>query len=174
MCKEMACCVMFLYCFVLSGACGAQDIVTQVLGCTNDPCIVRVNNGGAVDLFERAAEAIAQGARSRVVIDGPCASACTILIDRVRDKVCLSERARLHFHKGTEYILTWYNMPVIFGFGISAEEKRYGPFSAAILFDPEYSPTLMRWIRAIGGLPKDGGFVVMPDQLARMIWRSCT
>lgn len=174
MTKNMACCVMFLCCSVLS-AYGAEDIVTRVLGCPNDPCIVRVNDGGDVDLFEQAAAVIARGARSRIVIDGPCASACTILVDKVVDKVCLTERAQLYFHKGTEYsiTITSYILPT-FGFGINAKEVRHESFYVPTLFEPDYSPTVTRWIRAIGGLPKNGEFVIMPDQLARKIWRSCT
>lgn len=174
MIKRMACGVVFL-CYAVVSAYGAEDIVARVLGCSNDPCIVRNNDGGLVDLFEQAATAINSGARAHIVIDGPCASACTILIDKVADKVCLTKWAQLHFHKGTEYSITiTLYAPPTFGFGISAKEVRHESFYVPTLFDPDYSPAVMRWIRAIGGLPKDGSFVVMPDQLARRIWRSCT
>ncbi len=50
--------------------------------------------GPFLDLFERVRES-----GERVVIDGPCLSACTLVLDVVpNDRICVTRRAVLGFH----------------------------------------------------------------------------
>jgi hypothetical protein len=143
------------------------DIVQDVLGCPGDPCVVTFNPGGSLREFEEAAEAIRNGARSLVVVDGMCASACTILLDRIPDKVCLTQMAQLRFHKGTRYVLKWIN------YTLWDTTATWGPYSARELIDIEYAPKAETWIRSVGGLPKDGSTITMPSEIAETIWHSC-
>lgn len=62
------------------------------------PCVIEFNPGGAIDLFSaQAREILAE--HTRVIIDGPCLSACTLLVDIARDNVCLTSRALLGYHQ---------------------------------------------------------------------------
>jgi len=50
--------------------------------------------GPFLDLFERV-----RASGERVVIDGPCLSACTLVLDMVpNDRICVTRRAILGFH----------------------------------------------------------------------------
>ena len=70
-----------------------------MLGCTGDPCVVSYNPGGEIGAFKAAASEIKRTGR-RVVIDGPCLSACAILADQARARVCVTGNAKFGFHKG--------------------------------------------------------------------------
>lgn len=63
---------------------------------TNDP-------GGEVSSYvQRFQELRASG--ERIVIDGPCLSACTLLTGIIpRDRVCVTSRAELGFHAASYY-----------------------------------------------------------------------
>ena len=54
------------------------DTVSEVLGCEGDPCVVKFNPGGEIGSFKAAARELKRSGR-RVVIDGPCLSACFCL-----------------------------------------------------------------------------------------------
>jgi hypothetical protein len=59
--------------------------------------------GGEVSSFIRKFEQI-RDSGERVVIDGPCLSACTLLTGIVpRDHICVTERAVLGFHAASYY-----------------------------------------------------------------------
>ena len=54
--------------------------------------------GGDLGLYQVKAQ-VAREMNLKVVIDGVCASACTLLIGLPSSQVCVTDRARLHFHK---------------------------------------------------------------------------
>jgi hypothetical protein len=57
--------------------------------------------GGVIGTFMEKYNAIDQ-AGGRVVIDGPCISACTLVVGLIApDRVCATPRARLAFHSAT-------------------------------------------------------------------------
>jgi hypothetical protein len=63
---------------------------------TNDP-------GGEVSSYVQKFQQI-RASGERVVIDGPCLSACTLLTGIVpRDRVCVTSRAELGFHAASYY-----------------------------------------------------------------------
>src|SRR5579863_4470173 len=63
---------------------------------TNDP-------GGEVSSYVQKFQQI-RASGERVVIDGPCLSACTLLTGIVpRDRVCITQRAMLGFHAASYY-----------------------------------------------------------------------
>lgn len=144
------------------------DIVEEVLGCKSDPCVVTYSPGGTIVRFVEAAEAIYNGARTQVVINGTCKSACTILIDLIPDKVCLTVWAQLYFHRGMRPMVKWADVPVL-GSMVQVPVMIGG----IEYFTPNYSPDVMAWIRYIGGLPEDGAFVEMPAVIAHTLWSTC-
>lgn len=144
------------------------DVVEEVLGCKGDPCVVTYNPGGSVVRFYEAAQAIHNGARKRVIVDGACKSACTILIDLIPDQVCLTVWAQLYFHQGTRPVVKWMDVPVLGT--LTQIPIMVGEMER---FTPSYSPVVMWWINQIGGLPKDGKFVEMPAGIAHSLWQTC-
>ena len=59
--------------------------------------------GGEVSSYVQKFEQI-RAAGDRVVIDGPCLSACTLLTGIIpRDRVCVTSRAALGFHAASYY-----------------------------------------------------------------------
>ena len=54
--------------------------------------------GGAVDAYLAAFARVRQSGE-RVVIDGPCLSACTLVLTTIpRSRICVTRRAVLGFH----------------------------------------------------------------------------
>ena len=131
------------------------DVVSEVLGCTGDPCVVTYNPGGEVGAFKAAAREINRTGR-RVVIDGPCLSACAILADQARGRVCVTSNAKFGFHKG--YVL---QVPV--AGGQARLVKR---------FNPSHSGDIASWVKKNGGYPSRG-YRLMRTNVAKKIWRSC-
>ncbi len=129
------------------------DIVEDVLGCPGDPCIIKRSPGGEVFRFEAAIAAIQSGARKHIVIDGICASACVRVPTELPRRTCLTEHARLLFHRGTQE----------FYFLIFKWEERYVPV---------YSGRVETWKRSVK-LPEDGSPVEMPWTIAKTIWPRC-
>jgi len=134
------------------------DFVARVLKCDGDPCVVRNSPGGWVADFEHAAHAIRNGARSRIIINGKCESACVLLADIARAKVCTTSRARFGFHKYGEAV------------GI-----RNGKFIVGkhTLYDPPHSRDIDRIVRANGGYPRKGMKTLSRSKFAH-IWRKCS
>lgn len=141
---------------VLAAAHNAHaDAVSDVLGCQGDPCVVSFNAGGEMGSFKAAARELKRSGR-RVVIDGPCLSACAILADEARGQVCVTSKARFGFHKG--YVLQ--------------QPTAGGPFRLVKRFNPSHSRDIAGWVKRNGGYPSRG-FKVMGARAAKHIWRSC-
>lgn len=140
-------------------ACSPQaataDAVRSALHCKQDPCVVKNSPGGELGQFESAAAELKSTGR-RVVIDGPCYSACAILADKARDNVCVTKRARFGFHQG--YVV--------------GQLKIGGPVKLLGRFTPSHSSDIARWVSQNGGYPKKG-FRVMRNGAAGKIWRRC-
>jgi hypothetical protein len=74
----------------------APSVALAEIRITGDP-------GGEVTSYIRRFEA-ARASGERIVIDGPCLSACTLLTGIVpRDHVCVTQRAVLGFHAASYY-----------------------------------------------------------------------
>ncbi len=77
-------------------------------------------------------------AGERVMIDGSCFSACTMVTALVpRDKICITERAMLGFHAG------WFEN--------KAGERVTSPTGTRVLYEM-YPPIIRNWIARRGGL----------------------
>lgn len=66
-----------------------------------DDCIVHIAEGGLILDHLEVAERY-ENDRIRIVVDGYCASACTLLVDQLHQVglACLTENARLVYHQG--------------------------------------------------------------------------
>src|SRR5271165_1936444 len=71
-----------------------------VLGAVSPAAAVRIDGdpGGRIDQYLSRFEAL-RGTGERVVVDGPCNSACTLLLGKLpRSQICVTNRASLGFH----------------------------------------------------------------------------
>lgn len=64
----------------------------------SSPCVIHDSGGGGIDFFEAQGRQLLAD-KTPVIIDGPCLSACTILVDITREFVCLTPNAILGYHK---------------------------------------------------------------------------
>lgn len=131
------------------------DTVKTALGCSGNPCVIKRNPGGEISAFEAAAREIKSSGR-RVVVDGPCYSACAILADIARGNVCVTSRAKFGFHQG--YVV--------------GRVKVGGPLKLIGRFKPTHSTDIDRWVAKNGGFPRKG-FRIMGVKQARKIWKRC-
>lgn len=118
-----------------------------------DPCIIKENMGGSADAFLFAAREILAGARSQVVVDGYCASACAYFADKARPRVCVTKNAVFAFHQGTLELrdITEQNDPRLI---------------------VVHSPDIEQWVKKRGGYPADG-FLEMTFRDAKRLWPPC-
>lgn len=144
-----------LACFVGTAR---ADVVTQVLGCVEDPCVVTENLGGIVQFFAQATDAINNGARKKIVIDGFCASACVLLADLARSHVCVTGRALFGFHKYAKVI------------GFSSTGALF--LDGTTAFDPPHSTDIDRVVRNYGGYPLYE-FKIIPATAFGNVWSRC-
>jgi hypothetical protein len=89
--------------------------------------------GPFLDLFERVRDS-----GERVVIDGPCLSACTLVLSMVpNDRICVTRRAVLGFHAARS---------------IDRRGRMYAEPEASELVLEAYPGPVRGWIRHHGGL----------------------
>ena len=89
--------------------------------------------GPFLDLFERV-----RASGERVVIDGPCLSACTLVLDMVPDdRICVTRRAVLGFHAARS---------------VDRKGRFYAEPEATELVLQAYPAAVRGWIRRRGGL----------------------
>src|SRR5438132_9373906 len=89
--------------------------------------------GPFLDLFERV-----RNSGERVVIDGPCLSACTLVLSMVpSDRICVTRRAILGFHGARS---------------IDRRGKMYAEPEASEVVLEAYPAPVRSWIRHRGGL----------------------
>jgi hypothetical protein len=97
------------------------------------------DHGGLVDEY-KAKYAIIRDRGDRVVIDGICNSACTLVLGIVPlNRVCVTPRASLGFH------LAYYDRSLTFGTKVTS----YAGTADLVSYYPE---TVKEWIRQQGGL----------------------
>jgi hypothetical protein len=134
--------------------------VDVMLGCRdNGPvCIInKPNGGGAVWKFEQAADEVLSDAKTAVIIDTDCYSACAIFADEAREKVYITKRARFFFHKT-----------------FMTQTEQVSGITQVIrtdFQDPPRSADIDRWVhlKNPAGYPIDG-FVEMTNEEAAVFW----
>ena len=99
--------------------------------------VIRQDPGGRIGSYlEAAARIRAHG--QRVVVDGPCLSACTLIIAAVpRENVCVTPRAMLGFHAAWSHGMDGRRVPNWMG-------------TQALMAN--YPENVRRWIARKGGL----------------------
>jgi hypothetical protein len=96
------------------------------------------DGGGQVTAYLRRFRAV-RDSGERVIIDGPCMSACTLLLAMVpRDRICVTSRAVLGFHAAS-----YYN---------DASHTLVPTRSGSRLVTKLYPPRIQAWIEQHGGL----------------------
>lgn len=99
--------------------------------------VIRADAGGRIGDYLDMFESVRQSGR-RVMIDGPCMSACTLVVSVVpRSRICVTRRAVLGFHAA------WRPD--------TAGRPRRHPEATQLMMDT-YPPAIRRWIRRRGGL----------------------
>ena len=94
--------------------------------------------GGAVDAYLAAFARVRQSGE-RVVIDGPCLSACTLVLSTIpRNRICVTRRAVLGFHAPR-----WY-------YPGTGQTMRASKATRAVT--ASYPPAVRAWIKKRGGL----------------------
>ncbi len=100
---------------------------------------IRGDAGGQIGPYLEAMVAI-RGSGERVIIDGPCLSACTMLLGVIpRERICVTPRARLGFHAA------WH--PGKKGRPVTSRE-------ATRLLMAIYPQHVRSWIHSRGGLSR--------------------
>ncbi len=119
----------------------------------SSPCIIEFSPGGVMDLFAAEGRQLAAD-HTLVIVDGPCISACTILVDFARANVCLTHNAILGYHQ--------WSMDTEGG-------TKHGDVSYL-------TPGLDAYLKARGGLPytPDTGHILLLNFAeARQFYRAC-
>jgi hypothetical protein len=115
---------------VLAGISIDVSSASAAMRITDDP-------GGRIVTYMRKFASLRESGE-RVIIDGTCASACTIVLGAVpRERICITPRARLGFHAAWE-------------FG-QAGRPVTNPMATRFLL-AMYPPSVRSWIRRRGGL----------------------
>jgi hypothetical protein len=97
------------------------------------------DTGGYIDQYKTKYERI-RDRGGRVVIDGVCNSACTMVLGIVpRERICVTPRASLGFHKA------YYDPDITFGIKVTSQEETSELMSV-------YPPEVKEWLKRRGGL----------------------
>ena len=119
-------------------------IVISLLSATAAQAELRItrDTGGRVEAYKARYEQV-RASGKRVVIDGVCNSACTLVLGIVpRDRICVTPRASLGFHEA------YYDTSHTFGIKVTSAEGTSELMSA-------YPPDVKAWIARNGGLTAD-------------------
>ncbi|WJR77580.1 hypothetical protein [Bradyrhizobium sp. NP1] len=108
--------------------------------------------GPFLDLFEQI-----RNSGERVVIDGPCMSACTLVLSMVpSDRICVTRRAALGFHAARS---------------IDRRGRSYAEPEASDLVLQAYPEPVRNWISRRGGLTSR--LLVLRGRELAAIYHSC-
>ena len=118
---------------------------------------VRIANdvGGRIDRYLDGYEKLGASGKM-VIIDGLCASACTIVLAMVpREKICVTPNANLAFHAAWDF----------------GAHRRITNFEATRMLFTMYPVQVQRWIARHGGLtPRT---IVLRGKRLHAMYRSC-
>jgi hypothetical protein len=118
-----------------------RTIFLAALGCSLTPAHADIrilaSPGGEVGPFLQLFERV-RASGERVVIDGPCLSACTLVLDMVpNDRICVTRRAILGFHGARS---------------VDRQGRTYAEPEASALVLQAYPAPVRDWIVRRGGL----------------------
>jgi hypothetical protein len=110
-----------------------------ILSMPNAVSAVRITNdrGGQIGSYVTKYQRLASAGES-VIIDGLCASACTILLSELpHEKICVTSRATLGFHAAWKY---------------GPDGRTFIDPEATLMLYSAYPIPVRRWIASRGGL----------------------
>ena len=125
--------------------------------------VIANDDGGRIGEYVEKYEALRASGKA-VIIDGKCASACTIVLGLLPgDRVCVTPRARLGFHQA------WRGQAHY----SAATSAAYDDATAYLL--GLYPAPVRRWISSKGGLPPPGGELLwLKGESLRRMYRPCS
>ena len=113
------------------------------------PCVIEYSAGGNVLGFRLQGQDLA-AQKTPVIVDGPCLSACTLLVDEARGNVCITDRAVLGYHQS---------------YADNDGGRSYTPLQYK-------TPGLGAFLENHGGEPK-GVFLMVPFAQAKAFYQPC-
>lgn len=123
---------------LLAGALASAVVCVLTPGLASAEVRISGDPGGEVASYLQKFEQVRESGQ-RVVIDGPCLSACTLLTGIVpRDHICVTQRAMLGFHAASYYD--------------DASQSLVPTRAGSRLVMTYYPPQIRRWINRHGGL----------------------
>jgi hypothetical protein len=100
----------------------------------------------------------------RVVINGPCASACTIVLGAIpMDRICVTPRAKLGFHSA------WSHKETIDGVEVKVKS-----FESTDWLWRMYPKPVQQWILVHGGLPPPSGMLFLEKEEIVKLFTPCS
>lgn len=118
--------------------------------------LIRSSPGGEVRQY-LALFALVRQSGERVVIDGPCLSACTLVLSTVpRDRICITRRAVLGFHAAH-----W----------VDRYGQQYSASQETRLLAATYPAPVRAWIARHGGL--SGSLILLRGRQLAALYPTC-
>lgn len=118
---------------------GYLAVTFLILSISNASSAVRITNdrGGHIGSYVIKYQRLASAGES-VIIDGLCASACTIVLSELpHDKICVTSRATLGFHAAWNF---------------GPHGRTFTDPEATLMLYSAYPMPVRRWIKSRGGL----------------------
>ncbi len=153
----MGCILLFkLFLAILSILISPLTVRAEPLDGIGDgkPLVIESSMGGSVTAFQiKALQLFAAG--TPVIIDGPCMSACTLIVDVDRKNVCITTKAILGYHQ-------------------AATRDENGQITETFPLNYE-TPGLNAYIQSRGGLPSPdaANLMLMDFNQAKQFYRPC-
>ena len=133
---------LILFLFLSPAALAQQNVFERT---DPRPIIITKDGGGPISVYFRAWTLIEQSQRP-VIIDGICASACTLFLGILkREQICATERAVLAFHAGGKCVSD----------GVRCLEKPFYDETANNELMSLYPENIRAWFTSQGGLKPD-------------------
>ena len=133
--------------------------ILLILNMSNANSAVRITDdrGGRIGSYVIKYHRLASSGQS-VIIDGLCASACTIVLSALpHNKICVTSRARLGFHAAWNY---------------GANGRTFTDPEATLMLYSTYPMPVRRWIASRGGLTPHTIF--LSGKSLQEMYRSCS
>lgn len=127
--------------------------LSDTVNIQGNPVVIQQSRGGRVDQFD-AEIAYIRSTGKQVILDGYCASACTMILSV--PTLCATDRALLGFHKA------WQPGP---GPGGHIEAPQ-----GTAMMKAKWRPYVFQWLRHVGGLTADIKWMG-PQDIYRMVPR---
>src|SRR6478752_9450677 len=137
---------------------GFLAAIVLILSMSNALSAVRITNdrGGHIGSYVIKYQRLASAGES-VIIDGLCASACTILLSELpRDKICVTSRAMLGFHAAWNY---------------GPNGRTFTDPEATLMLYSTYPRPVRRWIARRGGLRSH--IIFLSGKPLQAMYRAC-